>query len=98
MQITHEALNDFWTGSVTLEANVPLQLPALPLQKCVVLRNEGEGGDTPEAVVRVGKTGGAAAVGFSIPLGDVSPPIYINNFSKLWLVSDKAATVSWIAQ
>lgn len=96
MQIEKESLPDFWTGTIVVGTS-PVQFSAVEhkVRKGVYLR---VGTTVADALISIGKTATEAATGFSVAIGVTSPLLYIDDLSKLWIVSNKASTpVSWIA-
>lgn len=96
MQIEKESLSDFWTGTITVGTSaMKLSSVKREIRKGVYLRV----GATPtDALLSIGKTVTDAATGFIVPAGETSPLLYVDDLSKLWLVSTKAGTlVTWFA-
>lgn len=97
MQIEKESLPDFWTGTITVGTGTAVQLSSAKheIRKGVYLR---VGAVPADALLSVGKTALDAANGFIIPFGETSPMLYVDDLSKLWLISTKDNTpVTWIA-
>jgi hypothetical protein len=89
MQIDKESLSEFGTNNVTV-GTTPMQMQSLPLRKGVYLT---VGGTT--ATVTLGKT--TTCNGFEIKAGETSPMLFIDDLSKLFLVStEEGTTVTWI--
>lgn len=96
VQIDREALSDFWTGTITVgRTAAKLSVVKHEIRKGIYLQV----GKKPKgAVVSVGKTKTDAAIGFVISAGETSPLFYIDDLSKLWIISTKANTpITWIA-
>jgi hypothetical protein len=96
MQIDKESLPDFWTGAITV-GKTPVQLSSAsqPIRKGIHIRV----GTLPAgALLSIGCTNAVGTIGFIVPAGETSPLLYVDDLSKLWLVSSEDNTpITWIA-
>jgi len=96
MQIDKESLPDFWTGVGTV-SKTPAKLSdaSQPIRKGIYIRV----GTLPAgALLSIGSTQAVGTIGFVVPAGETSPLLYIDDVSKLWVVSTEDNTpFTWIA-
>lgn len=93
VQIGKESLAEFATGSGTIGTAAD-KLPGREVRKHVVVRANGGNGN----VVMVGHSADAVANGFILSAGQMTPPIYIDDLSKIWVLGGAASQgYSWIA-
>ena len=92
-QIGKEAVAGFAAGDGTVD-QVALQLDGGEVLKHVVVRaNGGNSG-----VIMVGHSANAVANGFVLAHGEQTPPIYVNDRKKIWLIgSADGQGFSWIS-
>ena len=95
VNIGGEALNEWCAGNGTVGTS-PAQI--FPSTKNVVKYIIVRANKANTGTISIGPTSAQADAGFILGNGDTSPPIYINDLSKVWLVgSDVSQAFSWIA-
>lgn len=94
VNIAQESVGGFNAGSDTIGTSPqPLAAP-YPVKKHVVVRANGANA----SVVIVGPTEESAASGFILSAGQQTPPIYVDNVSKVFVVGGAANQgYSWIS-
>jgi hypothetical protein len=93
VEIVKESLPSWAAGDGTV-GTAPIQLPDFPSLKNVVVR--ANGGNTN--VIMVGHSAAAVPSGFVLAAGEQTPPIYIDDLAKVWLIGGAASQgYSWIA-
>lgn len=93
VQIGKESLADFAAGD-GIVGTAAAQLPGRTVVKHVVVRANGGNSN----VVMVGNSAAQAAIGFVLAAGEQTPPIYIDDLSKIWVIGGAATQgYSWIA-
>ncbi len=93
VQIGKEAVATFAAGDGTV-GTAAAQLPGGAVLKHVVVRaNAGNSN-----VIMVGQSAAAVPNGFVLAAGEQTPPIYVDDLSKVWLLGGAASQgFSWIA-
>lgn len=93
VQIGKEAVASFQAGDGTVGVS-PAALPGGAVLKHVVVRANGANTN----VIMVGHSSDAVANGFVLAKGEQTPPIYVDDLSKVWLQGGAASQgFSWIA-
>jgi hypothetical protein len=95
VNIGKEAMPAFMAGNGTV-GMTPAQLSTMTLEvrKHVVVRASSDNGST----VAVGSAAALAANGFILAAGEQTPPIYVDDLSKIWVVGgDADQEFNWIA-
>ncbi|MCL4195412.1 MAG: hypothetical protein KJZ87_26980 [Thermoguttaceae bacterium] len=95
VDVDRESQAEFRTGSGTVGTE-PMRLSVVgwPVKKYVMLRANGAN----TGVITIGHSAGAAADGFILSAGQQSPPIYVDNLNKVYIVGGAADQgYSWIA-
>jgi hypothetical protein len=88
VEIVKESLPSWAAGDGTV-GTTPAKLGSLPVLKHVIVRaNGGNGSDK----VMVGHSAAAAAAGFVLASGVRSPPIYVDDLAKVWVVGTSGVT------
>ncbi len=95
MSIAKEAVSEFATGHGTVGAAVAaLTTAAIPLLKYVIIKADL----TNTNNVFVGGPGVSATTGFMLDAGEATPPIHIDNLSKVYVIGGAAGQgFSWLA-
>ncbi len=95
MEITREALFGFMAGNGTVGTTAaPLTQQSFQIWKHVVIRASASN----TGVIIVGDGAARAAAGFILAKGEQTPPIYVDDTSKVWLVGGAAGQAyNWIA-
>ncbi len=92
-QIGKESLATFAAGDGTVGLSAA-QLPGREVLKHVVVRANGGNAN----VIMVGHSADAVGTGFILSAGQMTPPIYVDDLSKIWVVGGAASQgFSWIA-
>ena len=93
IDIAKEAMATFAAGDGTVGTS-PAALPGGQSNKHVVVR--ANAGNTN--VIMVGPSALAVPSGFVLAAGEQTPPIYVDDLGKIWLVGSAASQgFSWIA-
>jgi len=95
VQVVKESLPGFMAGNGTV-GGTPAQLTtiAFPITKHVVVQAASGNGST----VSVGPASAQAANGYILAAGESTPPIYVDDTSKVWVVGGAAdQDYNWIA-
>jgi hypothetical protein len=93
VDIGKEAVPEFATGNGTIGTSAD-HLPQHAVRKHVVVRANGGNAN----IVQVGHSADAVANGFILSAGQMTPPIYIDDLSKVWVLGGAASQgYSWIA-
>jgi hypothetical protein len=91
--IVNEAVPEFMSGSGTI-GQTPQALGTGTVRKFVVIRATG----TNTNGIAIGITAANAINGFVLGKGETSPPIYVDDLSKVFIVGGAADQgYSWIA-
>lgn len=86
--------SSFSAGSGTVGTTPQPLGPPTPVRKCVVVRAARSNNRS----IRLGSTKESASDGYLMEKGRVSPPIYVDDVSKIFVVSDAPdQAYSWIA-
>lgn len=94
IDIAKEAISTFAAGDGTIGTTPGKLTPGGQVNKHVVVR--ANAGNT--SVIMVGTSALAAPNGFVLAAGEQTPPIYVDDLGKIWLVGGAAAQgFSWIA-
>jgi hypothetical protein len=95
VDIDREAQSEFRTGSGTVGTDVVrLSTVGWPVKKYVMLRANGANSN----VVMIGHSAADASNGFILSAGQQSPPIYVDDLAKVYIVGGAAGQgYSWIA-
>lgn len=93
MDIGYESQPQFACGDGTIGTSGAM-LVSFPVRKHVVIRaNAGN-----ESTIIIGHSEAALANGFVLSAGQMTPPIYIDELSKVWIKGgDADQGYSWIA-
>ena len=95
VSIGKESMTEWSAGNGSV-GTVPAQLVAMPfpVRKHVIVRaNSGN-----SATISIGPTSAQCDAGFILAAGATSPPIHIDDLSKVWLVgSASGQAFSWLA-
>ena len=92
-QVTDVALPSFETGSGSVDTT-PQPLGIAMVRKNLVIRANGSN----TGVILIGNTPQDAAEGYILGKGETTPPIYVDNLCKVFLVgSANGQGYSWIA-
>jgi hypothetical protein len=90
--IGKEALGSFAAGNGSVGTSAA-QLPGRLVNKHVVIRAGSDNGN----VVIVGHSADAVGAGFVLAAGEQTPPIYVDDLSKLWIKGGAASQAfSWL--
>ena len=94
VNIARESGPDFSAGSGTVGTTPQPVAPPTPVRKRVVVRaaraNTGS--------IRIGSTAESAGDGYLMENGRISPPIYVDDVGKIFVVAEAPGQVySWIA-
>jgi hypothetical protein len=93
VNIAREAIDGFNSGHGTVGTSAQA-LPSWPVSKHVVVRADSGNGNT----VSIGPTAGGASGGFILNAGDTSPPIYVNDVNKIFVVGGASSQAySWVS-
>lgn len=94
VQIGKEAVASFAAGDGTVGATPATLTPGGAVNKHVVVRANSANTD----VIMVGHSAQAVANGFVLKAGDQTPPIYVDDLAKVWLLGAASNPgFSWIA-
>lgn len=95
VNIGREVIDGFNAGHGTVGTTpVPLQTASWTVNKHVVVRADSGNGNT----VTVGPTAGGASGGFVLAAGQQTPPIYVDDVNKVFVVGGASGQVySWIS-
>jgi hypothetical protein len=92
VSIGKEALASFAAGNGSVGASA-IQLPGAAVSKHVVIRASSDNGN----VVIVGHSPDAVGAGFVLAAGEQTPPIYVDDLSKVWVKGGAASQAfSWL--
>lgn len=93
VDIGHESQPQFFCGDGTIGTS-GAKLIAFPVRKHVVIRANAGNGST----IIVAHSEAALANGFTLSAGQMTPPIYIDELSKIWIKGGASSQgYSWIA-
>jgi hypothetical protein len=95
VNIGRESVSSFYAGHGTVGLT-PAQLAEIPLDvlKHVVIHADAGNGST----ITVGPSSAQAANGYVLAAGEFTPPIYVDNLNKIWLVAaDTDQEYQWVA-
>lgn len=93
-ELGKESVASFAAGDGTVGTSSAVQLPGRTVLKHVVVR--ANGGNTN--IVMVGHSEATVAAGFVLAAGEETPPIYVDDLSKIWVLGGAASQgFSWIA-
>lgn len=94
IDIAKEAISTFAAGDGTIGLTPTQLTPGGQVNKHVVVRANGGNSN----VIMVGPSAAAVGAGFVLAAGNQTPPIYVDDLSKVWLLGGAAAQgYSWIA-
>jgi hypothetical protein len=93
LQIGKEAIASFAAGNGSVGTSAA-QLPGGAVSKHVVIRASAGNGN----VVMVGQSADTVASGFVLAAGEQTPPICVDDLSKLWVKGGASSQAySWLA-
>jgi len=91
--IGKEAVAGFMAGDGSVDTSA-IQLPGAEVMKHVVVRANGGNSN----IIMVGHSKDAVASGFILSAGQMTPPIYVDDRKKVWLIgSADGQGFSWIS-
>lgn len=95
VSIYKEVTDGFNAGHGTVGTSAQaLQTDSWPVNKHVVVRADSSNGNT----VSVGPNGGVASAGFVLAAGEQTPPIYVDDVNKVFVVGGASGQkYSWIS-
>ncbi|HEX3657057.1 MAG TPA: hypothetical protein VHV55_14685 [Pirellulales bacterium] len=94
IKISDEAMPEFQAGNGTVgETAAQLFDSTFAVHKHVVVHAD----DANSGTISIGNSAARASSGFILKAGDTSPPIYIDDLSKIWLIGSAASqNFSWL--
>ena len=93
VRVGQESLPGFAANDGTI-GTAGAVLPAFPIRKHVVIRANAGNGST----IIIAHSEAALANGFTLSAGQMTPPIYVDDLSKIWIKGGASSQgYSWIA-
>ncbi len=95
VSIANEAVNEFKTGhGIAGAAKAAVATAETPLMKYVIIKADLGNSNN----VYVGGPNVLTTTGFMLDAGEVTPPIHIDDLSKVWVIGGAASQgYSWLA-